>query len=68
MKLAEEVYVKQLPGFEDSFHPNVVYRLDKALYGLNQDPRAWNHTLPDFILENKYTRWKNQTISKEDDK
>ncbi|GJT30684.1 putative ribonuclease H-like domain-containing protein [Tanacetum coccineum] len=37
----EEVYVKQPPGFEDPTHPNKVYRVVKALYGLHQAPRAW---------------------------
>ncbi|KAJ9562324.1 hypothetical protein OSB04_007484 [Centaurea solstitialis] len=36
-KLSEEVYVKQPPGFEDPHHPDYVYKLDKALYGLNFD-------------------------------
>ncbi|GJS49546.1 uncharacterized mitochondrial protein-like protein [Tanacetum coccineum] len=36
----EEVYVKQPPGFEDPAHPNKVYRVVKALYGLHQAPRA----------------------------
>jgi len=30
----EEVYVEQPPGFEDHQHPNHVYKLKKALYGL----------------------------------
>ncbi|GJT44908.1 putative ribonuclease H-like domain-containing protein, partial [Tanacetum coccineum] len=38
--ITEEVYVKQPPGFEDPAHPNKVYRVVKALYGLHQAPRA----------------------------
>jgi len=30
----EEVYVSELPGFEDHLLPNHVYKLKKALYGL----------------------------------
>nr|GEX75051.1 copia protein [Tanacetum cinerariifolium] len=36
----EEVYVCQSPGFEDPDHPDKVYKVDKALYGLHQAPRA----------------------------
>ena len=32
--LQEEVYVKKPLGFEDPAHPDHVYFLDKALYGL----------------------------------
>nr|GEU96388.1 retrovirus-related Pol polyprotein from transposon TNT 1-94 [Tanacetum cinerariifolium] len=39
--LKEEVYVAQPDGFVDPDHPENVYRLRKALYGLNQAPRAW---------------------------
>ena len=38
--LQEEVYVEQPKGFENSEHPNYVYKLKKALYGLKQAPRA----------------------------
>nr|GEY21810.1 retrovirus-related Pol polyprotein from transposon TNT 1-94 [Tanacetum cinerariifolium] len=37
----EEVYVYQPPGFEDPDHPDEVYKVVKALYGLHQAPRAW---------------------------
>ncbi|GJX51969.1 putative ribonuclease H-like domain-containing protein [Tanacetum coccineum] len=45
----EEVYVKQPPGFEDPAHPNKVYRVVKALYGLHQAPRAWYERLSTFF-------------------
>nr|GEX93896.1 hypothetical protein [Tanacetum cinerariifolium] len=38
--IEEEVYVCQPPGFEDPDHPDKVYKVVKALYGLHQDPRA----------------------------
>jgi hypothetical protein len=49
--LFKEVYVEQPPGFEDSKHPNHVYKLRKALYGLKQAPRAWYEYLKDFLLK-----------------
>nr|GFC56741.1 retrotransposon protein, putative, unclassified [Tanacetum cinerariifolium] len=39
--IEEEVYVCQPPGFEDLIFPNKVYKVEKALYGLHQAPRAW---------------------------
>ncbi|KAI3815676.1 hypothetical protein L1987_15355 [Smallanthus sonchifolius] len=39
-KVQEEVYVKQPSGFIDPTCPNRVYKLDKALYGLHEAPRA----------------------------
>ncbi|GJT51686.1 putative ribonuclease H-like domain-containing protein [Tanacetum coccineum] len=39
--IKEEVYVTQPPGFKDPNHPNKVYKVVKALYGLHQAPRAW---------------------------
>ncbi|GJU20576.1 putative ribonuclease H-like domain-containing protein [Tanacetum coccineum] len=52
----EEVYVKQPPGFEDPAHPNKVYRVVKALYGLHQAPRAWYERLSTFLLKHGYRR------------
>nr|GEX31696.1 hypothetical protein [Tanacetum cinerariifolium] len=42
----EEVYVAQPDGFVDPDHPEKVYRLRKALYGLMQAPRAWTSDPP----------------------
>ncbi|GJS53862.1 putative ribonuclease H-like domain-containing protein [Tanacetum coccineum] len=39
-KIEEEVYVCQPPGFEDPEFPDRVYKVEKALYGLHQAPRA----------------------------
>ncbi|GKC66317.1 putative ribonuclease H-like domain-containing protein, partial [Tanacetum coccineum] len=39
-KIEEEVYVCQPPGFEDLDFPDRVYKVEKALYGLHQAPRA----------------------------
>nr|GEV36085.1 putative Gag-Pol polyprotein [Tanacetum cinerariifolium] len=39
-KIEEDVYVCQPPRFEDPDFPNRVYKVEKALYGLHQAPRA----------------------------
>nr|GEV02072.1 hypothetical protein [Tanacetum cinerariifolium] len=39
-KIEEEVYVCQPPGFEDPDFPDKVYKVEKALYGLHQAPKA----------------------------
>ncbi|GKA07168.1 putative ribonuclease H-like domain-containing protein [Tanacetum coccineum] len=49
--IEEEVYVHQPPGFVDPAHPNKVYKVVKALYGLHQAPRAWYETLSSFLYE-----------------
>nr|GEU62499.1 retrovirus-related Pol polyprotein from transposon TNT 1-94 [Tanacetum cinerariifolium] len=55
-ELKEEVYVNQPEGFVDLDHPTHVYHLKKALYGLNQAPRAWYDTLSWFLLDNKFSK------------
>ncbi|GJR91150.1 putative ribonuclease H-like domain-containing protein [Tanacetum coccineum] len=53
--ITEEVYVKQPPGFEDPAHPNKVYRVVKALYGLHQAPEMVER-LSTFLLKQGYRR------------
>ncbi|RVW73079.1 hypothetical protein CK203_058725 [Vitis vinifera] len=53
---SEEVYVEQPKRFEDLNFLNHVYRLKKALYGLNQASRAWYGRLITYLLEKKVER------------
>ncbi|GKD91890.1 putative ribonuclease H-like domain-containing protein, partial [Tanacetum coccineum] len=53
-KIEEEVYVCQPPRFEDLNFPDKVYKVEKALYGLHQAPRAWYETLSTYLLNNGF--------------
>nr|GFB39743.1 uncharacterized mitochondrial protein AtMg00810-like [Tanacetum cinerariifolium] len=54
----EEVYVMQPPGFQDPESPAKVYKVEKAMYGLHQAPRAWYGTLSKYLLKNGFQRVK----------
>nr|GEX16369.1 hypothetical protein [Tanacetum cinerariifolium] len=54
--IEEEVYVCQPPGFENSQFPDKVCKVEKALYGLHQAPRAWYETLSTYLLETGFRR------------
>nr|GEU33414.1 hypothetical protein [Tanacetum cinerariifolium] len=51
--LKEEVYVNQPIGFVDPYHPDKVYCLKKALYGLKHAPRAWYDELSTFLVSKR---------------
>ncbi|GJU55926.1 putative ribonuclease H-like domain-containing protein [Tanacetum coccineum] len=60
-KIEEDVYVCQSPGFEDPDFSDRVYKVEKALYGQHQAPRAWYETLSTYcwtmgFKEGKLTR------------
>ncbi|GJR18275.1 putative ribonuclease H-like domain-containing protein [Tanacetum coccineum] len=55
-KIKGEIYVCQPSGFEDPEFRNKVYKLEKALYGLHQAPRAWYDTLSTYLLDNGFQR------------
>ncbi|GJV96166.1 putative ribonuclease H-like domain-containing protein [Tanacetum coccineum] len=54
--IEEEVYVCQPPSFEDPHFPDKVYKVEKALYGLHQAPKAWYETLSTYLIENGFRR------------
>ncbi|GJY10374.1 retrovirus-related pol polyprotein from transposon TNT 1-94 [Tanacetum coccineum] len=56
--LREEVYLSQPDGFIDPDHPEKVYHLRKALYGLNQAPRASYDELLNFLMSKGFTKGK----------
>ncbi|GJS22324.1 putative ribonuclease H-like domain-containing protein [Tanacetum coccineum] len=57
-KIKEEVYVCQPLGFEDPDFPDREYKVEKALYGLHQAPKAWYETLSTYMLDNGFQRGK----------
>nr|GEX48612.1 putative ribonuclease H-like domain-containing protein [Tanacetum cinerariifolium] len=57
-KIKKEVYVCQLPGFEDLDFPDRVYKVEKEIHGLHQAPRAWYETLSTYLLGNGFQRGK----------
>ncbi|GKB47623.1 retrovirus-related pol polyprotein from transposon TNT 1-94 [Tanacetum coccineum] len=54
--LREEVYVNQLDGFVDPYHPDKVYHLKKSLYGQKQAPRAWYDELSNFLVSKGFSK------------
>ena len=52
--LEEEIYIHQLKGFVEKGKENLVCRLRKTLYGLNQAPQQWYHIFESFMTDNKY--------------
>nr|GEV18527.1 reverse transcriptase domain-containing protein [Tanacetum cinerariifolium] len=52
----KEVYVAQPKGFVDHDHPEKVYILRIALYGLKQVLRAWYEELSNFLISKGFTK------------
>nr|GEZ34642.1 putative ribonuclease H-like domain-containing protein [Tanacetum cinerariifolium] len=42
--------------FEDLDFPDKIYKVEKALYGLHQAPKAWYETLSTYLLDNGFQR------------
>ncbi|GKF53214.1 retrovirus-related pol polyprotein from transposon TNT 1-94, partial [Tanacetum coccineum] len=54
--LKEEVYVNQPDGFVYPYHPDQVYHLKKAVYGLKQAPKAWYDELSNFLISKGFLK------------
>ena len=68
-ELKEEVYVSQPERFEIKGKEDKVHKLNKALYGLRQAPRAWNIKLNRILQEFGFTRCsKEPSLYKREDK
>nr|GEZ09340.1 hypothetical protein [Tanacetum cinerariifolium] len=52
----EVVNVMQPLRFQDPEFPNRVYKVEKAMYGIHQAPRAWYGTLSKYLLDNGFQR------------
>jgi hypothetical protein len=48
--LTDIVYCSQPIGFVDPAHPQLVWRLNKSLYGLKQATRAWYHRFTSYLV------------------
>ncbi|GJW64896.1 ribonuclease H-like domain-containing protein [Tanacetum coccineum] len=52
--LSEIVYMHQPPGFVDSRYPHHVCLLQRSLYELKQEPRAWFQRFAGYAIRRKY--------------
>ncbi|XP_059670883.1 uncharacterized mitochondrial protein AtMg00810-like [Cornus florida] len=48
--LFKEIYMVQPSSFIDPTHPNHIFKLHKAIYGLKQAPPAWFQEISSFFL------------------
>lgn len=56
--IEEEVYMKQPLGYRSESNPSHVCKLNKALYGLRQAPRAWFALFSSFLIQQGFTNSK----------
>ena len=54
--IKKEVYVEQPLGFEVQDRDTYICILKKALYGLNQAPRAWYERIDSYLMNLGFTR------------
>jgi hypothetical protein len=52
--LEEDVYMKQPPGYKNKLLPHYICKMDKAIHGLKQAPRAWYSRLSEKLLQHGF--------------
>lgn len=59
--ISEVIYMKQPPGFADQKRPNLVCKLNRALYGLHQSGREWFHEINNKLVNKGFQKisWAN---------
>ena len=57
--LEEEVYMKQLVGFEVKGRENLVFQLKKSIYRLKQSPCCWNAAFDTKLKHMGFTQSQN---------
>jgi hypothetical protein len=60
-EIEEDIYINVPEGFETTYPPNKVLKLNKALYGLKQAPRSWNKMLVSYLDKQGFTQLKTDT-------
>lgn len=53
--IEEEIYINAPKGYQTS-NPNLVWKLQKSLYGLKQSGRNWNATLHNHLKDNGFAQ------------
>ena len=49
--ITEDIYMRQLKGYEEKGGEEKIAKLKKGLYGLKQAGREWYATLHDFLIQ-----------------
>jgi hypothetical protein len=59
--LSKMVYCSQPVGFVEPAHSQLVFRLNKSLYGLKQASRAWYHCFTSYLVSLGFVEAKSDT-------
>jgi hypothetical protein len=59
--LTKTIYCSQLIGFVDSARPDLVYRLNRSLYGLKQVPMSWDSRFTSYLVSLGFVETKSDT-------
>jgi hypothetical protein len=55
-ELKEEIYMKQPEGYVEEGEEDLVFKLNKSIYGLKQSSRCWYNTIDQFLKNSGYVQ------------